>query len=156
MPNYKGHLAGGLVVYFMVLVVLIGSTPSVVTAFEWLVFALAGALFPDVDIKSKGQKYFYYLVFIALAVLMYQQRFRIASCFSFFAITPMLTKHRGIFHNVWFVVGLPLSIWMAMGMLFPVLAWPLFFDTLFFIAGALSHLFLDRGLSRMFGARNRR
>lgn len=156
MPNYRGHLVGGLAVYCIVLAVLVGFIPSVVTGFEWLLFTLAGALFPDIDIKSKGQKYFYYLVFIALVVLMYQQKFRVASCFSFFAITPMLTKHRGIFHNPFFVVALPLSILMAMSMLFPALSWPLFFDTIFFIAGSLSHLFLDGCLSSKLQIRSRK
>jgi len=62
MPNYKGHLAGGVVTYCVVLCALVGTAPSFMTAGEWLLFTLAGALFPDIDIKSKGQKYFYYLV----------------------------------------------------------------------------------------------
>lgn len=156
MPNYKGHLVGGLVVYCIALVVLIGSVPSLVTAFEWLLFALAGALFPDVDIKSKGQKYFYYLVFIIFVLLAYKGRFQALSCCSFIVITPMLTRHRGIFHSTWFVVSIPVIVWLAMSALYPKLAAPFFFDTFFFIAGALSHLFLDRGLSQMFRRRSLR
>ena len=156
MPNYKGHLVGGFAVYCIVLVMLIGTVPSLVTAFEWLLFALAGALFPDVDIKSKGQKYFYYLVFVIFALLAYKGRFQVLSCCSFIIITPMLTRHRGIFHSTWFVVSVPLVVWMVMSMLYPKLAGPFFFDTFFFITGALSHLFLDRGFSRMFRFRNRR
>lgn len=156
MPNYKGHLVGGLAVYCIVLVALVGSVPSVVTGFEWLLFTLAGALFPDVDIKSKGQKYFYYVVFVIFCLLAYKGRFQALSCCSFIIITPMLTRHRGIFHSTWFVVSIPLILWIGMSMLYPQLAAPLFFDTGFFIAGGLSHLFLDRGPSRMFRLRNRR
>jgi len=67
MPGYKGHLVGGTVAYGLLFFGLVGvvvKQPSMLTAGEWLLFALAGSLFPDIDIKSKGQKYFYYVIFL--------------------------------------------------------------------------------------------
>jgi membrane-bound metal-dependent hydrolase YbcI (DUF457 family) len=156
MPNYKGHLVGGVVAYCVMLFAIIGCMPSLMTASEWLLFTLAGALFPDVDIKSKGQKYFYYVIFALFVLLACKGWLYHLSCFSFLAITPMLARHRGIFHSAWFVIVLPLIVWMAISMLFPALSRPFFLNTLFFITGALSHLFLDRSFSRMPFKRYRR
>jgi membrane-bound metal-dependent hydrolase YbcI (DUF457 family) len=106
---------------------------------------LAGSLFPDIDVKSKGQKYFYYVAFICLFVLAYQQHSQMFTCFSFLMITPMLVKHRGIFHSPRFVIALPLLVWVVVATLLPQRSSQLFVDTLFFIVGALSHLWLDFG-----------
>jgi hypothetical protein len=149
MPGYKGHLVGGIIVFGLLLVVLMHliftQQPSHLVMGEWLLCTLAGALFPDIDVKSKGQKYFYYVAFVCLAVLTYQQRFQMLTCFSFVMITPMLVRHRGIFHNPWFVIVLPLVVWIGVASLLPHKATYLFIDTLFFIGGALSHLWLDFG-----------
>lgn len=153
MPNYKGHLVGGFFAYCLVFIFILRCTPSLATACEWLLFTLAGALFPDVDIKSKGQKYFYYVVFGIFMFLAFTKRFIHLSLLSFIAITPMLVKHRGIFHDVWFVIVMPLCIWLVMRVIFPWLCWPLLYNTLFFIAGALSHIILDRGIRDLFFAK---
>lgn len=152
MPGYKGHLVGGTVAFglflFMLASVLI-IHPSALTLGEWLAFTLAGALFPDIDVKSKGQKYFYYVVFLAFAALAVQQRFEMLTCFSFVAITPMLAKHRGIFHNPLFVITVPLLLWLLVSVSFPKISTRFFFDMLFFVVGALSHLWLDFGTRQM-------
>ncbi|MGC2310143.1 MAG: hypothetical protein WA432_00805 [Candidatus Babeliaceae bacterium] len=63
MPSYKGHLLGGLVVYSIALLFM-ATTLSWLTKGEWLLCTLFGALFPDIDIKSKGQKLFYALLLV--------------------------------------------------------------------------------------------
>src|SRR5579872_4735216 len=109
MPNYKGHLAGVIVVYAIILFcLLLTQKASLMTLGEWLIATLAGALFPDIDVKSKGQKYFYYVVFIFFVVLAARQHFELATCCSFLFLTPMLVRHRGIFHHPLFVIALPL------------------------------------------------
>jgi hypothetical protein len=149
MPGYKGHLVGGIIAFGLLFIVLMHliftQQPSHLMMGEWLLCTLAGALFPDIDVKSKGQKYFYYVAFVCLAVLAYHQRFQMLTCFSFVMITPMLVKHRGIFHNPWFVIALPFVVWIGIASLLPQKATYLFVDTLFFIGGALSHLWLDFG-----------
>jgi len=153
MPGYKGHLAGGVIAFGMLFFVLVAivviKKPSMLTAVEWLLFALAGSLFPDIDIKSKGQKYFYYGVFLFFIVLAVRQRFEMLCCFSFIIITPMLTRHRGIFHSPRFVITIPLILWIFVSISMPRIMYQLFFDMLFFIVGALSHLWLDFGARQM-------
>jgi hypothetical protein len=124
--------------------------PSLVTSCEWLFFTLAGSLFPDIDIKSKGQKYFYYIILILFVLLMGHGKYQMLSCISFIIITPMLSRHRGIFHSVWLLIVLPITIWAFMSIFFPVMIRPLLINMLFFIAGALSHVLLDHCKTKFF------
>ena len=152
MPGYKGHLVGGVIAFgllFFGVMSAIVPEPSRFTIGEWLLFALAGCLFPDIDIKSKGQKYFYYVVLVCFIILAARQRFQMLTCFSFIIITPMLVRHRGIFHSPRFVIALPLLLWIVVAMSMPQLATQFFVDMLFFITGALSHLWLDFGTRQM-------
>lgn len=143
MPNYKGHLAGGVATFTILFLLLHSFCTSFLTAAGWLVFTLAGSLFPDIDIKSKGQKYFYRLVLLFFIVLTFNHKFELMCCFSFIAITPMLVRHRGVFHQVWFLVIVSFGVWMAMSCVMPGHDYPLFFNALCFLAGALSHVLLD-------------
>jgi len=152
MPGYKGHLVGGCVAFGLLVGVLVGialKQPSITTMIEWLLFALAGSLFPDIDIKSKGQKYFYYMVFLFFIVLVMQKRLEMLSCFSFIIITPLLVRHRGIFHSPGFIIATSLALWVFVSICMPRISHQFFFDMLFFMAGALSHVWLDFGLRQM-------
>ena len=151
MPNYKGHLAGGVVVFAMIFTgMCIMYKPSLSIAIEWLVFTLAGALFPDIDIKSKGQKYFYYIVFFAFIILAARKQFITVTCCSFLILSPMLVRHRGIFHHPLFVIAVPILVWAFLSTLTTSYASKrLLWDTMFFIAGALSHIWLDIGTRHM-------
>lgn len=161
MPNYKGHLVGGIVVYGLFLCVISAFLkPTMLTALEWLLFTLAGALFPDIDIKSKGQKYFYYVIFLFFIVLLARGRFEMLSCCSFIIISPMLVRHRGIFHSPRFLIAAPLIVWILISMSMPHISYQFFYDILFFIMGAISHIWLDFGtsqmLQRLFGRKTKR
>lgn len=151
MSNYKGHLAGGFIAYTVTIGILLAyCQPTFFTAVEWLLFTLAGALFPDIDIKSKGQKLFYWILLIIFVFLMLRKHFEILAVLSIVAITPLLVKHRGVFHRLWFVVSIPALAAFCLSMYVPTYASIIFFDTIFFIAGAISHLWLDMGFKRMF------
>jgi hypothetical protein len=150
MPSYKGHLAGGIFAYLLALYfVLTNQSISIATGIEWLLFTLAGALFPDVDIKSKGQKFFYWIVFFLGLILLFLEHIQAFVILGFICLVPLLVRHRGIFHRLWFVVCMPtfLSIFLCVYM--PGCSRIIMFDTLFFIVGAVSHLWLDLGLRRM-------
>jgi len=149
MPGYKGHLIGGVATYAVGLYLLNSMSPSYATMGEWLLCVLAGALFPDIDIKSKGQKLFYRFLLILFAFLLVSQRYQLLIFISIIAIVPMIVRHRGLFHKLWFVVGFPLLLALCLGAYFPIYRTVLLYDVLFFIAGAVSHLWLDVGLKRM-------
>ncbi len=154
MPNYKGHLAGGIFAYLLSLYMIISyKSITLATGLEWLLFCLLGSLFPDVDTKSKGQKIFYWVVLLLAAVLLFSERLQGLLLLGALGIFPLLVRHRGIFHQLWFIILIPIAIaWLACG------CWPncstiIAFDALFFIIGALSHLWLDLGLLRLLGLR---
>jgi len=149
MPNYRGHLMGGVVAFGLVAYCL-SVTPTVATLIEWLIFTLAGALFPDVDIKSKGQLFLYRFLLLVFLMLILQNRLQQLAFLSVAALVPMLVKHRGLFHRVWFILLFPAVLAVSIAGYCPHYAHIIYYDALFFIAGALSHLVLDLGLRRMF------
>lgn len=151
MSNYQGHLAGGLFVYLISMYFMISNQQMVsfATGLEWLLFCLLGSLFPDVDIKSKGQKIFYWMVLILGTILLFNKRGQALITLGVLAIFPLLVRHRGIFHRLWFIMVVPLAVaWLACRY-WPTCSNIIFFDALFFIVGAISHLWLDFGLRRL-------
>ncbi len=119
---------------------------------EWLFFTLAGAMFPDIDIKSTSQKYLYGILFISLLALIGKKKFYTVACIGMLSMIPIFSNHRGLFHRPWFVILLPFATWYWLSQSFPSMTMFLFCDMLFFIAGALSHLWLDMGF-KMFKVR---
>ncbi len=150
MSSYKGHLAGGCVAFACGLVLITDyAQPDMLLAAEWFLATLAGSLFPDIDIKSKGQKYFYWFFLGLIFLFVHKNRIDLLIALSVIAMLPLLVKHRGLFHRLWFVIAFPLGLWWLISLQFPLIKAALFFDTLFFILGAISHLWLDLGLKRM-------
>lgn len=150
MPNYREHLYGGHISFAITLLLVVPHyNPTILTSAEWFFFTLAGALFPDIDIKSKGQRYFYWFLFVLLIILAITKKYVTLSIVSVLAMVPMLCKHRGLFHRTWFIVGTPCLLWYFITISYPALSQALFLDMLFFTMGALSHLYLDLGWRKM-------
>ena len=151
MPNYKGHLVGGFVAYLLgvLMVVTFFFKPSLMTGAEWLLFTLVGSLFPDIDTKSKGQKIFYRIFLVFQAILLFQKKLQLAVILGIAALIPLLVKHRGLCHNALFVLVIPGSVLLYFALFLPRYTCLVMWDTFFFILGAFSHLFLDRGFRRM-------
>ena len=154
MPNYKQHLFAGVVVYLvgLYLVFVCLRAPSFFTGLEWLICTLAGSLFPDIDVKSKGQNYFYLSIFCLISFLLLIHKPYLAAGVSLAAFMPLLVVHRGIFHNIWFIMSLLLVAVCAWCYYMPACQNRFCFDALFFLAGVVSHLYLDLGLRRMLRA----
>ena len=150
MPSYKGHLAGGIFAYLIALYCIITvQAPSFATGLEWLLFTLAGSLFPDVDIKSKGQKLFYWVMLLLMLVLLINNQTQTMIIVAVLGIIPLLVAHRGIFHRLWFVIAVPLIVSWILCQYLPNCENTIIYDCLFFIVGAISHLWLDLGFARM-------
>jgi hypothetical protein len=148
MPQYKGHLLGGFVggvsLLFLLSRVLVYSLPAL-TALELLLCALAGSLFPDIDTKSKGQKYFYWLISALILLSFYKDRIYCAIYLLLFSLLPLIVRHRGLFHCTWFLIVVPLGAAAIATIYLPTYRTFLFYDAAFFIVGALSHLLMDFG-----------
>lgn len=153
MPGYKGHLAGGFIVYgaLIFLICHYWMQPSLITAAEWLLFLLAGSLFPDVDVKSKGQHLVYAVLFAVLSILLLHGCYKIVAIVGVASLLPMLVKHRGLFHNPLFLIALPLALALVAAQCMPDYSNAIAADAFFFIIGALVHIALDRGIRGIFG-----
>lgn len=149
MPSYKGHLVGGFIAFIIVINCIIVKKVSLVIALEWLCFTLLGALFPDIDTKSKGQKIFYQVLFVTFCVLLLKQCMSAFILMSLISCLPLIVHHRGVCHQLWFVGGVPCVAAVSLGFYFPQFATLLLWDALFFIIGAVSHIYLDVGFKRM-------
>lgn len=145
MPGYKGHIAGGVLAFCgTALVVSKLYPPSPITALQWFLLSVVGALFPDVDIKSKGQGIFYRVILLCLILLYLKKDWHLFSATAFLALIPLLVNHRGIFHKIWFVIAVPFALaYVTIGS-FPAYKTALLLDALFFASGAVSHIVLDR------------
>lgn len=149
MPCYKAHLTGGFVSALVLYSVLPGAPCTLLRIGELLLCALAGSLFPDIDTKSKGQKYFYRLFAVACLALVYARHYKMVAFMSIGSFVPLVVVHRGVLHRAWFVVGVPIALYGWYVLTTGAVSYRLGYDTLFFIVGALSHLLLDLGFTRM-------
>jgi len=147
MPGYRGHIAGGALLYGGLLAGaawtgLVRPNPE-----EGLVLgmvAVMGALFPDTDTDSKGQNLFYAILVILDLALLVKEMYRWAALLGFCALLPAVGRHRGWTHTWWAMLLVPL----------PILVFPVVFYNLpvqrplpFYLAavtGYFSHLALDR------------
>lgn len=150
MPGYRGHLAGGLMLFLMILAIVVHwCMPTTLTIVEWGACTLAGSLFPDIDTKSKGQRLFYLLMLLVFGILIVSHRYKALAFTSVMAMVPLIVHHRGVCHRLWFVLLVPFATALLLTTIMPSYQSMLLLDALFFSIGAISHLWLDLGWRRM-------
>ena len=115
MAGGKGHLIGG---FIFILVLLHTIThyfyrPSLLDLIMYIAIGLMFAVWPDVDIKSIGQKFFYTVFFLVDIYLVYNQEYKIAAYFGLIIILPILEKHRRWTHSIpaMFLVPAPILLY---------------------------------------------
>lgn len=109
MSNFNGHYKGGIIGagVSMSAFICLGELNHVNIAAVG-VSTLTFALFPDIDIKSTPSKIFYSLFLIYLGILYYTEQYKLATISSMIAISPQITKHRGIFHSHYAAILIPM------------------------------------------------
>lgn len=147
MATYKGHIVGGIVVFFLAHYATKKFFAPLPTkeVFTLFLACILGSLFPDIDTKSVGQRIFYTLLIIPITVAIIYKQFLFLALLSLVSLFPILINHRGVTHSVWFISLTPLCIPLFMQQLNPHLTTVSWFIYGYFTAGALSHLFLDYG-----------
>jgi membrane-bound metal-dependent hydrolase YbcI (DUF457 family) len=149
MPGYRLHLVGGLLTYLGILQVIKSTAPTTATILQGLIFCLIGALFPDIDVKSKGQKLFYFLLLLVLSYLVFQQKYCMFVVMSFLGIIPILVRHRGIFHHIWFLTALACAASLLIKSGCGFYEQMMLTNIWFFFAGSVSHVLLDRVVTKL-------
>ena len=148
MSSYKGHLAGGTLafgLYLVALVVFFSFKPDL-NVLLWFGLCMLGALWPDVDTNSLGQKLFYGIFLILDCFFILAGCYKEAALLGLFALLPIVGKHRGWTHTVWaaFVIPSPLLI---LRVLKPELNAGGLEYYIPVVIGYLSHLILDREIN---------
>lgn len=126
---FRGHVTVGITTYFLALIPIaawilfrINWAFTELWRYWWeflICFALCvlGAMFPDVDIKSKSQRFIYsILVVIDLALVLFMY-YKEAAILGLFAILPNTLKHRGATHSRLSAILLPVPL-----LIIPILA----------------------------------
>jgi len=146
MASGKGHIVGGFI-FLLVLLHTISHyfyRPSLLDLVLYVAIGLMFAVWPDVDIKSLGQKFFYTVFFLVDLILIYLEEYKIAAYFGLIIILPILAKHRGWTHSIPAMLLVPA----------PILLYPIYVSGSFdfsggpyyacAVTGYFSHLVLDK------------
>ncbi|MFH0898390.1 MAG: metal-dependent hydrolase [bacterium] len=149
MPTYKGHLIGGIVACagMFKITTSLWNMPTLSQLPLCLAVCLLGAIFPDIDIESKMQRIFYIVAtFFLIGTIFYQQwtLFFIAT-----GLTLLVTQlqHRTLTHNIWFLISIPALLVLYISFKNNAFFSPSLLWYSYFIAGAISHVILDRGVT---------
>ena len=102
------------------------------------------SVWPDIDIKSYGQKFFYIIFFLADLFFIINEEYKIAAYFGLIIILPILAKHRGWTHSIPAMILIPSPL-----LLYPVIIQgDIDISGIYYYAAAVtgyfSHLVLDR------------
>ena len=151
MPSYKTHIVGGIGV-FLILLQLTKSLDPDIPLDNIVLFLLAsvvGSLFPDIDVKSKMQRYFYLSALMILPITMLTKAWHLFFITAGVCSVIPILQHRTITHQSWFIITIPGLIALALAFHYNLHFNTTMFTYLFFAGGALSHIFLDKTLTRI-------
>lgn len=153
MPNYKKHLAGGSIIYGLITYLSIQQhwlPIDLNLQLQTLAACLVGSLFPDIDTKSKIQKFIYFIILISVVYLMIAGLEYQAALLASMSMLPLIVSHRGLFHRLWFILlclGLGNFLcYSNKACWFKNYVWL----SLFFLIGVISHIWLDMGWKKLF------
>lgn len=111
MPDFKEHITGGIFIAVCGALLLTVLTPAVaikslndlgtlaLRSLSLVVACVLGALWPDIDTKSKGQKVFYLIFLAADSYLLFTRRFFAAALLGYMVMLPGIVPHRGWIHS---------------------------------------------------------
>ncbi len=151
MPGYKAHLTGGLITFIIVLRAATAALGHPTFPEIPLCFAasMIGSIFPDIDIQSKMQRFFYISASIILIVSLFLRHWVLFFGIALIAFIVAIIKHRGITHRLWFVITIPGVFALYMGYSYQAHFKEIMLVYLFFATGALSHLTLDKTVTKV-------
>ena len=153
MPNYKNHLLGGSLVYAAITYVTTNLHMMPIDSslqIQTLAACLVGSLFPDIDTKSKIQKYLYFIILVSIIYLMLTGLEYQAALLAAMSMLPLIVSHRGLFHRMWFIIMcIGLSNFLCYN---NPSCWFKNYTciSIFFLIGVISHIWLDMGWKKLF------
>jgi len=165
MANYKGHLAGGLIITGMYAVSVsflpverfaehAGVLRDWQAVFGLFIIGMLFSILPDVDTNSKAQDIFFGVVFPLNIILLWQGMLQASAYLGLITMLPIIGHHRGWTHKKWavFVVPLPILIvpYVYSEKILPLAI--IYYGVA--VTGYFSHLLLDGLIWRRFRIKN--
>lgn len=162
MADFRGHVNGASAfslgyVGVMTYVLAITGALDQPNGGDWFFYGLMAfgiglvfGIWPDVDVNSKAQKFFYRIFLVLDVLLLVLRQFEVAAYLGLFAIIPALGKHRGWTHTWWAALVLPAPLVALPWFLPPNGLYTVAVGICFYgaaVTGYFSHLFLDGLLS---------
>lgn len=145
--TWRWHVLGGLIAYGLgILFESVIGTVTFIETIPFLALAIFGALFPDIDTTSKVRKIIYgkWLIFFFAILIFFNTNPAIIISAALISLLPLVVHHRGIFHNIFFLALIPMTISLPLAWHFPNQSTLIFRYAYFFFLGALSHIALDK------------
>lgn len=147
MANFVGHLIAGLSA--AAIISYSCASFSLLSTTEMLMISAAtifGSLFPDMDTKSIIQLWTYRVIALALLLLYIHNITALLIIIPIAMMLPLVVRHRGIFHQIWFLTAIAGIVYMLLPCIITVslcVRWGISFG---FLTGAMIHLLLDYGV----------
>ncbi|HOL80855.1 MAG TPA: metal-dependent hydrolase [Ignavibacteriales bacterium] len=123
MSNYKGHFFFNLIIFipFVFFInkyffVELHISQKIINYVLLLSISILFTLWPDIDTKSVGQRYFYIVFFIADIILIITDKLNEAALLGLMAMLPIISNHRGFFHSLFAVFFFPAVFLLAPGL----------------------------------------
>lgn len=109
--NFKGHITGGATAGIFVVAAASAITqPSPIMQLYLFLVTVFFSLFPDFDISSIPQRWFFRAIFALLIYLGFHGNYQLATMIAVLAITPVLSHHRGWTHSYWAALLTPIAL----------------------------------------------
>lgn len=160
MANYKGHIAGAVIVTTVYIAALsyapgglLERTGGILSEWQFVaglyVVGMLMGLWPDIDTNSKGQDIFFGAAFVFDVILISQGYLEAAAYLGLLAMTPILGKHRGWTHSklAMFLVPLPIILVPYINKSALLATYMLIYGAA--ISGYFSHLLLDGRIAKL-------
>lgn len=161
--NFTGHIAGGTVTAgalatgALVYGNTFGTNYTIEDSVRIFSVTLFFSLFPDLDVSSIPQRWFFRAIFVLLIILGYTGEYQLATLVAIIAITPILDHHHGWTHNLYSPILVPFFLILIYDIMLlknntlfntPFYAFNKYFSNYFWFlisagAGWYTHLFLD-------------
>lgn len=161
MANYKGHIAGAVIVTSAAIAGVsllpgdvLANTSGLLNDWQFTAFlffiAILFGLWPDIDTNSKGQDLFFGVGFLLDIVLIWNGHIEAAAYLGLLAMTPIVGKHRGWTHSTWAMIAVPLPIVIVSFMLHNDVVPATLLIYCAAVIGYFSHLLLDGKITKKF------
>lgn len=151
MPSYRAHLLLGLVIALLGIALTFTLVPELDALSGTLLLALTlcGSLFPDIDTVSRVGRMAELLLPAGALCALVSHRFMAAAALLLFLLFVKIIPHRTITHRPLFLIFFPLLLCYNFSQTYPRYNFFFYTGAIFFIAGTLSHVWIDKKITRI-------